>query len=94
MDRKAEEPNTADKLKLEKKYIRLQEVGVSCWVSIPLAVFLLDHFDLAVHITLVMVPFILVICGLLCLEFGEEKRDALRRDSDNAKQGGDDANSN
>lgn len=89
MDRKAEEPNTADKVKLERKYIRVQEVGVSCWVSIPLAVLLLDHFQLAVHITVVMAILVLATCGLFCLEWGEGKRKALKADSDNTNQGGD-----
>ncbi len=89
MDKQTEEPNTSDKVKLERSYIRLQEVGISCWLVIPLAVGLLYHFDLAIHITLVMVPWLLASCGLACLEIGEGKRNALKRDNDNIKTGGD-----
>ncbi|MCK4713964.1 MAG: hypothetical protein KAT35_00185 [Candidatus Aenigmarchaeota archaeon] len=89
MDQKAERPSTADKVKLERKYIRLQEVGVSCWISIAPAVWLLDHFHLAVHISVAMTILFLAMGGYICLELGEEKRNALWANRDNIEQGGD-----
>ena len=91
MGKGTKETNPAnDKVKLEKKYIRLQGVGISFLVAIPVAVFLLFLFDIYVYLTVVMTIFIMATSGVLCLQLGDEKRNALRAN----KKGGSNDSSN
>ena len=85
MEKGTEEKKTAAELvKLERKYIRLQGVGISFLVTTPLAVFLLPLFDLYRPMIVILTVFIMAGCGFLCLQIGEEKRNALRANNDNS----------
>lgn len=83
MEKESEKPNPAEKVKLEKKYIRLQQVGIGFLVSIQLVVYLLVVFDFYIYVTVVMALFSMITTGIICIALGEEGRNALRASSDN-----------
>lgn len=98
MDKRTGETNPADnKVKLEKKYIRVQELGIALLVAIPFAVLLLGLFGLYTALTVMATVFFMGAGGFGCLQLGEEKRNALRVSNDNTElhKGGDsNANTN
>lgn len=79
MEKTTERQNPPDKAKLDEHYIKIQEVGLSCWLALPFVTLLFDMFHIINAVLGVMIMFVLGVAGFLCLELGQQKRDALRK---------------
>jgi len=69
----------------ERRWIRLQEVGLSLLLAVPWAVY--AAYLLGNPILIVLIPFAILLSGYCCFRWGYEKRVELR-DKDSNKQGG------
>lgn len=63
-----------------RKYIRLQEIGMSCWLSWPVALMLADMYDL--HRFMHVMSVLLIYIGVAIFCIGHVGRQELRAKED------------
>lgn len=86
MEGTTEKQNPVDKVKLDKHYMRIQEMGLSCLLALPFVPVLFELLLKLENPNLgIMLMIVLGIAGALCLHMGQEKRDELRKPKDDGK---------
>jgi len=63
-----------------RKYIRLQEIGMSCWLSWPVALILADMYSL--HRFMGIITVLLIYIGVVIFAIGHYGRQELRARED------------
>ena len=70
-----------DKVNPERRYIRLQEIGMACWLSWPVALMLMDMYDL--HRLMAVVSVLLLYIGVIIFAIGHVGRQEFRARENN-----------
>lgn len=89
MDRTAKGNNQAPPVDPGRKWLRLQEFGLALWLAIPFVTVLKWGYAPYLgwstgsddDVLMVFLMVVMAAAGLVCLEVGEGKRRALRRNS-------------
>lgn len=81
MGRNAREGRKDKVVNPERRYIRLQEIGMSCWLSWPVALMLADMYDL--HRFMGIITVLLLYIGVVIFAIGHYGRQELRAREDN-----------
>jgi hypothetical protein len=79
--RNATEGRTNQVVNPARKFIRLQEIGMSCWLSWPVAMMLADMYG--VFPLMVVLSPLLLITGVVIFAIGHYGRQDLRAREDN-----------